>query len=182
MPRFFNTAGLCFPEDHYMVNPLGRLKRVRNLIDEKKYFVIHAPRQTGKTTAMRALMEELNREGEYIALHFSCESASVTGADFEGGNEVIVDDLIRSATIHLPEDERPQKPSGNQSKKSLLQAVLTEWASKQQKPIVLLLDEIDSLSDLTLLSILRQLRNGYQNRPLSFPQSVALIGLKDVKD
>lgn len=60
MPRTFNTAGLCFPEDHYMIDPIKRLGDVINLIRSKKYFVIHAPRQTGKTTAMRALMKKIN--------------------------------------------------------------------------------------------------------------------------
>jgi hypothetical protein len=46
---------------------------------------------------------------------------------------------------------------------------------------VLFLDEIDALFDDTLLSVLRQLRPGYSRRPTSFPQSVALIGLRDVR-
>jgi hypothetical protein len=48
--RFFNTAGPCNPDWHYTVNPLPRLPGVRGLIDGRHYFIIHAPRQTGKTT------------------------------------------------------------------------------------------------------------------------------------
>ena len=182
MPRHFNTAGLCFPQDHYMVDPLKRLSTIEGLIEEKKYFVIHAPRQTGKTTAMRALMEKLNREGKYIAVHFSCESASVTGEKFELGNRYVTESLVKTATIYLPENERPPELQGVVNDGTLLNTTLARWAAEQQKPIVLLIDEIDSLSDLTLISILRQLRDGYQNRPGEFPQSVALIGLKDVRD
>jgi len=50
MDKFFNTAGLCKPEDHYMVDPLKRLTDVETLIKRNLYFTIHAPRQTGKTT------------------------------------------------------------------------------------------------------------------------------------
>ena len=50
MNKFFNTAGLCEHEDHYMVNPLKRLAAIESLIKKKFYFVIHAPRQSGKTT------------------------------------------------------------------------------------------------------------------------------------
>jgi len=46
--RFFNTAGPCKADLHYMLPPLGRLPEVYDLIDRQGYFVIHAPRQTGK--------------------------------------------------------------------------------------------------------------------------------------
>ena len=69
MPRHFNTAGPCRPEDHYMLPPEDRLPGVRSLIAEKAYFVIHAPRQTGKTTCFRTLARSLDAEGEYAAVH-----------------------------------------------------------------------------------------------------------------
>jgi hypothetical protein len=50
MPRWFNTAGPCKPDDHYMLPVAARLPQVRPLIDQKSYFVVHAPRQVGKTT------------------------------------------------------------------------------------------------------------------------------------
>jgi hypothetical protein len=65
-PRFFNTAGPCRPEDHYMLAPTARLPEVRRLIDEKMYFVLHAPRQVGKTTALLSLGTELTREGRSL--------------------------------------------------------------------------------------------------------------------
>lgn len=51
MARFFNVSGMCRPEDHYMLPPLPRLPTVRGLIERKSYFVLHAPRQTGKSTS-----------------------------------------------------------------------------------------------------------------------------------
>jgi hypothetical protein len=53
--KYFNTAGPCVPELHYMVPAEPRLPDARGLIDEGQYFVVHAPRQTGKTTTLRAL-------------------------------------------------------------------------------------------------------------------------------
>ena len=60
--RFFNTAGPVNPTDHYCLPPLQRfnLDEIRSLIQQKKYFILHAPRQTGKTSALLALMEYLN--------------------------------------------------------------------------------------------------------------------------
>ena len=47
---------------------------------------------------------------------------------------------------------------------------------------MLLIDEIDALIGDTLISVLRQLRAGYDQRPAGFPQSVALCGVRDVRD
>lgn len=61
MRRRFNTAGPCWPEDHYMLPALRRIPQVRGLIDQKAYFVVHAPRQVGKMTALMSLATELSR-------------------------------------------------------------------------------------------------------------------------
>ena len=81
MRKYFNTTGPCFPEWHYMVPPLPRLKGVEQLIDQGQYFVIHAPRQSGKTTYLYALMEKLNHEGRYTALQVNIQPAA-SGRDF----------------------------------------------------------------------------------------------------
>ncbi len=58
--RFFNTAGPVIAEDHYHIPPLERLDRdeLLMLIDRKRYFVLHAPRQTGKTSALLAVARQ----------------------------------------------------------------------------------------------------------------------------
>ena len=73
--KTFNTAGPCDPERHYMLPPEARLGPVARLIDEAGYFVVHAPRQCGKTTSFQALAARLTREGTYTALWMSCEMA-----------------------------------------------------------------------------------------------------------
>ena len=75
MGRRFNTAGPCRPGIDYMVPALSRLPEVPGLVMREGYFVVHAPRQTGKTTTLRALAEELTAAGEHAAVHFSCEIA-----------------------------------------------------------------------------------------------------------
>ncbi|MBK1646985.1 hypothetical protein CKO25_20690, partial [Thiocapsa imhoffii] len=49
-------------------------------------------------------------------------------------------------------------------------------------PLVLLLDEVDALIGDTLLSLLRQLRASYPQRPTAFPQTVILCGVRDLRD
>ena len=63
-----------------------------------------------------------------------------------------------------------------------LGAALTRWCMDDPKPLVLLIDEIDTLIGDSLISVLRQLRAGYDQRPEGFPQSVVLCGVRDVRD
>ena len=60
--RKFNIEGPIIAEDHYHVPPLERvnLGEILELIRDKRYFVLHAPRQTGKTSALLALRDLLD--------------------------------------------------------------------------------------------------------------------------
>lgn len=182
MPRFFNTAGPCDPERHYMLPPERRLPEVRKLIEQAHYFVVHAPRQTGKTTAFRALAESLVAEGRYTALYTSCEAGQAAGSDLESGISAVLETLHQDAEIRLPPELYPPVEDPSLDPTTRLRDLLIRWARQSPKPIVLFLDEIDALLGGVLLSVLRQLRSGYPERPGSFPQSVALIGLRDVRD
>ena len=77
MGRFFNTAGPQIPADNHSIDPLSRfdLDEILMLIRQKRYFVLHAPRQTGKTTCMLALRDYLNEQGDYIAVYANVEHA-----------------------------------------------------------------------------------------------------------
>ncbi|MBE9060770.1 ATP-binding protein [cf. Phormidesmis sp. LEGE 11477] len=182
MSRWFNTAGPCNPAKHYMLPSMDRLPSIKRLIEQDGYFVVHAPRQTGKTTAMLTLAQELTNEGEYAALIVSVEVgaayAQTDAQSRESADTVILRAWKDAATFWLPSDLHPPDWS---SLHSIGQA-LSLWARESSKPIVLFIDEIDSLQDDTLLSVLRQLRDGYPRRPGAFPKSLALIGLRDVRD
>ncbi|HLP45178.1 MAG TPA: AAA family ATPase [Candidatus Kapabacteria bacterium] len=180
MSKFFNTSGLCKPGKHYMVNPLKRLLKVEQLIRNELYFTIHAPRQSGKTTYLYALAQKLNEEGKYIALVVSFERAGVGSMTLDVANETVMNAIYNSSTSQLEEKYRPENP---EEKNFLdLYNYLHTWSSTQEKSIVLFIDEIDALMDDVLISILRQLRDGYQGRPEHFPSSVVLVGLRDVRD
>lgn len=59
--KFFNTAGPVDRENHYKIDPISRinLDEIRLLIDSQKYFVLHAPRQTGKTSLLLAFFSRI---------------------------------------------------------------------------------------------------------------------------
>ncbi|MGE5342747.1 MAG: AAA family ATPase [Candidatus Omnitrophota bacterium] len=163
-----------------MVDPLKRLRNVETLIEDELYFTLHAPRQTGKTTYLYALARKLNAEGKYIALVVSFEEAGYSSITVKEANEALIDCIYIAATEQLPPDHRPVNPVKNSFRN--LKNYLKKWADSQEKSIVLFIDEIDSLMDEVLVSILRQLRDGYSSRPKHFPSSIVLVGLRDVKE
>ncbi|KJJ84023.1 ATPase domain protein, prokaryote domain protein [Candidatus Omnitrophus magneticus] len=180
--RYFNTTGFCMPERHYMIDPLRNQKIIFDLIDKTQYFTIHAPRQTGKTTLLHELAHRLNKEGNYISTVFSVENAGYKSIPLPEAMHAIIESLHRESRQFLPENELPPNPSSYEKSHNLLYMYLSDWSFKIKKPIVLLLDEIDSLYDDVLVSVLRQLRNGFQGRPKHFPSTIALVGLRDVRD
>jgi len=181
MQRFFNTAGPCRPDMHYMIPAAERLPDAPRIIDQLGYFVVHAPRQTGKTTTIRALADKLLAEGRYAALYFSCEAAEAAGDDYEEAQRGLLSRIRRDAEKNLPPDLRPP-PFPEVAATDLLGAALTAWARACPRPLVLFFDEIDALRGQSLISVLRQLRAGYPERPDGFPASIVLCGLRDVRD
>ena len=81
--RYFNTEGPVVAERHYCIPPLGRvnLEEILTLIARMKYFVLHAPRQTGKTSILLALQDRLNAGGEYRCLYVNFEGGQVAKED-----------------------------------------------------------------------------------------------------
>ncbi len=187
--RFFNTTGPVVPADHYCIPPLERLNldEVRTLVRDKRYFVLHAPRQTGKTSALLALRDLLNSgsAGSYRCVYANVEGAQAAREDKEEAMRAILDELASRARSTLRDDfldERWPAILAKSGPNGALRAALTRWAEADPTPLVLLLDEIDTLVGDTLLAVLRQLRAGYDRRPDGFPQSVVLCGLRDVAD
>ena len=187
MELFFNNAGPCIPGDHYMIDPLRRIdhERVEDLIAEKRYFVLHAPRQTGKTSCLLALMDHLNAQGRYQALYANIESAQAARGDVTRGIAPIVECIAASAKRYLNNKNLLtwlKAERHDYSAEFLLHALLEQWSTETPKPTVLFLDEIDALVGDTLISVLRQIRAGYAQRPQQFPLSIVLCGVRDVRD
>lgn len=181
--RFFNTTGPCDPAMHFMLPTEPRVPEVRPLIEKALYFVLHAPRQSGKTTCFRELARQLTAEGQYAALHASCERGQAAGSDVDRGVQAVLQVIVEESEL-LPEPLRPEPIEGflTIGGEGRLGAYLKRWSQRAKRPVVLFLDEIDSLLDGPLIAVLRQLREGYPARSGRFPQSVALIGMRDVRD
>ena len=182
MKRFFNTTGLCNPDDHYMVDPFrGMFDSIYQLIESKQFFLLHAPRQTGKTTFLHELAHRLNREGKYISVAFSLESEG-TPKDIEiiEIEKLFIESLYEAASKFIDNNELPPSPNNFQSSHALFQNYLFKWAERQVKPIVLLIDDLDALRIDIIPPFLAQIRDGFQCRPERFPGTIAFTGLHKI--
>ena len=187
--RFFNTTGPVRLDEHYGIPPLERLDldEVLALVHQKKYFVLHAPRQTGKTSALLALRDLLNggTAGGYRAVYVNVEPAQAMRENVHEAMRTILSALASRALQTLGDpfvDENWPDILARSGAGAALGETLLRWAGSDPRPIVLFIDEIDSLIGDTLISVLRQLRAGYDQRPRHFPQSVVLCGVRDVRD
>jgi hypothetical protein len=179
--RWFNTAGPCRSDLHYMLPPLARMPQLTRLIDQHNYFVIHAPRQVGKTTMFLSLAQQLTQGDRYAAVLLSAETGAPFSTDVNAAEQAILNAWRESAEFWLPPELHPPDWRDLSPGNRIGQA-LSQWARALPIPLVLFIDEIDALQDESLIAVLRQLRDGYPRRPTGFPQSLALIGLRDVRD
>ena len=182
----FNTAGPQTLARHYTIDPLVRIDcpMIEELVEDQRYFVLHAPRQTGKTTCLLALRDYFNSGTDYCAVY-----ANIEGGQGMRGNVLAaltgIVSRISSEARTLYGAQVPKEPFEsilrNTNSGSLTEAlrILSELLPK---PLVLFLDEVDSLVGDTLISVLRQIRAGYANRPAHFPHSIVLCGVRDVRD
>ena len=103
MEKFFNTAGPIKPDLHYYIPSSQRLdwEEIWHLIDSQKYFLLHAPRQTGKTSALLEMMSALNKEGRYAVLYINIEGAQAARNDIESGISTVCSVLASAADVYL---------------------------------------------------------------------------------
>jgi len=188
--RFFNYSGPSKFEKHYCIPSFLRsdnlkFDRIWGLIQQEKYFVLHEQRQSGKTTFMLDLRDKINTTDGMKALYINIEAGQQAWNDIESG----IDSFLDEISIQLRETFNWSilltKKFKHVSKTKRIEEVLS-YISKtffqQGQNFVLLIDEIDSLVGDTLLTVLRQIRSGYERRPHSFPASIILIGVRDVRD
>jgi hypothetical protein len=176
--RDFNVAGPCVLGRHYILDPLrGIGDELTDLVDSGHYFVIHAARQSGKTTLLQELVRQINARGEHYALYCSLETVQET-ADSEKG----IPEIIQKIKSCIEECGLPNGFANDVNYEysgfaSVLNSSLVCYCRSLDKPLTLFFDETDCLTDGTLISFLRQLRMGYISRDtVPFVHTVALAG------
>jgi predicted AAA+ superfamily ATPase len=188
--KIFNTTGPCIPDRHYMLPVLPRLPEVSELIKGDFYFIVHVPRQSGKTTLLKSLTATINSSWERHALY--CFLEVLDGiVDRDKGISAIASTIFTTLlktnyvdTEKFIEEYKSFPPLDSATK---IQYLLNFLCDKLDKPLIIFFDEADCVSEEPLITFLRQIRSGYIDRcdikdKLSFPSSIALIGMRDIRD
>ena len=158
--RKFNRKCPVLADRHYCVPPLSRvnLDEVLELIADTKYFVLHAPRQTGKTSILLALQDRITSEGAYRCLHVKFEGGkaskedtarvmrTVLGGTGSQSRRVLQDHFVTESKSALMDEFGPD---------GCLAECLTRWTELDARHLVLLIDDIDTLVGDKLISVLR---------------------------
>lgn len=190
MSKIFNTEADCKPELHYMVDISDRLRSIEEMIDQGKYFTINRGRQYGKTTTLRILANYLRDKYLIVSLDFqdmdssdfsNVEYFAEAFADLFYSRVKRSDDLPQDLLTELKDFAGGQIPRANLRK---LFSLLKNCCEKASRPIVLLIDEVDTASNnQVFLDFLAKLRAGYINRDAEATfQSVILAGVYDIKN
>ena len=189
--KHFTTVGVCIPEKHYMVDLTDRLQQIKKLVDSGKYFTINRARQYGKTTTLTALSDYLEDEYEVVSLDFQ----DIGGAGFTTEEDFvqafcrllkreIKDKLVIPIKIEHSIDDFIERKD-HRAKMDELFDLLINWCTASEKPIVLMIDEVDSATNnQVFLDFLAMLRSQYLKREKKGTkdtfQSVILAGVIDV--
>jgi len=178
----FNIAGPCNSTKHYMLDPLrGIGKELMNLIEQEDYFVLHAARQSGKTTLLLELTDKINAEGKYYALYCSLE-----GLQAFTEPEIGTSKIVQKIESYIKNQDLPKgfaKEADYNRTTDVLKDSLVDYCRSLDKPLVILFDEADCLSNGTLITFLRQLREGFVYRAkVPFVHSIALVGMRNIRD
>ena len=187
----FNTNAVCIPSKHYMVDLTSRVAQIRKMVNAGRYFTINRARQYGKTTMLNALRVSLSDQYEVISLDF--QGIGSSGFSSEQSFIQSLCRLLRRekrAGLTIPENidreiTRFIERTGNQAAFDEFFDVILDWCSKADKPLVLMIDEVDSaVNNQVFLDFLALLRDGYISRDTKGApafQSVILAGVTDIR-
>lgn len=192
MGKTFNTTGVCFPEQHYMVDLQGKLSQIVPMVDEGKYFCINRARQYGKSTILKGLSDVLKER--YIVFSLSFQRMSTAKfRDEDTFCRAFADRMKRAALLTKPEGlcmDSMQKLSdraseyGRQMDLTDMFDDISDLCAASDRPAVLIIDEVDSAcNNQIFLDFLGQLRGLYLNRTVEATfHSVILAGVYDIKN
>jgi hypothetical protein len=171
-----------------MLPALQRLD-IDDMVEGRYYFILHAPRQSGKTTCIAALANKINSEGRFYALKVSLSQLRAIG-DRDKGLATISELIDWSMKISPVGAIRERaytygSASGMGHASSKVWTILNCLCNDLDRDLVVFFDEADCISPDPLIGFLSQIREGYMVRDetppfTSFPRSIALVGMRDI--
>lgn len=181
--KIFNTAGPCNSTDHYMIPAQWRNPGLMNFVYNKQYFVIHASRQSGKTTLVRDFVKTINDDNDYYAIYISLEGLQCVNDPKDAIPEIVKKIKFKLEFHKYLKQYAFAENADYSAFTSVLYIELSKFCIQLDKPLVVMFDEADCLRNGTLITFLRQLRNGFIEREsIPFIHSLALVGMSKIRD
>lgn len=191
MVKTFNVNGACRPAKHYMIDLASRLEEIRDMVDAGEYFTINRARQYGKTTTLRALAGYLKKDYVIVSLDFQKMSTLdfIDEPAFVEGLAREIARAIRNIKSDIPGQtmeklELLADTKNTFHKMSDIFLCFSEWCERSQKPVVMMIDEVDTAANnQVFLDFLAQLRAYYLDNDVTPTfHSVILAGLYDIRN
>ena len=166
--KYFNTSGICIPKRHYILERRALLLKGVELAEEKRYFSIWAPRQTGKSTYFTLLCGELKELG-YIAIWTSVE-------DYEQSytRERVIERLFEDTRRELEKfgevfKDQPRDYSD-----------FFKYLGQLGRKVIFVIDEVERFPGAHLNEFLHAIRMAYHRRDEHNLKSVVVVGVSNI--
>ncbi|MYF55120.1 hypothetical protein F4225_04985, partial [Candidatus Poribacteria bacterium] len=185
--RRFGTQGPVYPEKHYIVNRKAELDEFNARVEDGRYIVIFAPRQTGKTTFFYWSLETLTTQNpSYLTIRLDFQV-------MRNISEVIFyQRLYQMFCRELKQELEKTKITVSSELTRLLESTqLTDSFSMitffqdlsgllQNRKIVIIIDEFDGIPTEVVSDFLYALRHIYLSKEPKCPHSVGIVGVQSI--
>ena len=161
--KTFNTSGPNILEEHYTLIRQNIINKGINLVDQKRYFTIWAPRQTGKSTYFVLLANELEKVGYKVA-HINFENYKETPV--KTFLTKFVGEINRFWTTNF--------------KKTNIADIFYKIEEIKDKKYVLIIDEVEGINNEYFGTFLHAIRSVYHSRERHCLKSVILVGVANI--
>jgi type II secretory pathway predicted ATPase ExeA len=182
--RTFNTTGPCDSEMHYLIPPLERSPTALSLMRGRNYLAVSGPRQSGKTSLLKALVDGINADGWARAVLVSCEAAGKRAGveTTEEAERLLLREWHAVLRRELPGVAWPAPDTFGDVSGGGFGFALAEWTVASDRPLVVVIDEVDTLARAPFVALLSQVRSAFERRGRTFPSSVVLAGMRSLRD
>ncbi|MDR3135102.1 MAG: AAA-like domain-containing protein [Deltaproteobacteria bacterium] len=159
------------------------------MIENELYFILHAPRQSGKTTFLNFLTNKINNSGKMYALKCSLAALRPIKDRVEAITTIatLINDAMFTSNVEIIRQKAYKFDSlpGMAAPEIKVKRLLNQLCKDLDKDLVVFFDESDLLTGPGLLTFLAQIRDGFNDRDElanKFPRSLALVGMRDIRD
>lgn len=170
--RIFNTSGACIPEEHYTIMREALVAQGEELVAERRFFTIFAPRQSGKTTYFQLLFRRLESLG-YTTIRVSFEGMKTLSRKrfYLAFADRLARGLIEhgiETTFKFADQLDLQRSLAN-----------SHWS---QRKLVLVIDEFEETPATVLSELLHIFRDTYQYKQHYALHSLMLVGVSTLAE